>query len=125
MTTSPVQNTQKNNTSSGWGWVVLAGLFEMGFTYALKMWQHNDNYGAMFLVCAIVSFECLSQSLKTLPISLAYAVWTGIGSVGTVILGILLFGESLSPVRILLLLVLIGAILGLKLVDGRGKAEAQ
>ena len=88
MTTQPVQDTQKK-TGSGWGWVLLAGLFEVGFTYALKMWQHNENYGALFLVCAILSFECLSRSLRTLPVSLAYAVWTGIGAAGAANAGLM------------------------------------
>ena len=124
MTTQPVQDTPKT-AGSGWGWLLLAGLFEVGFTYALKMEQTNKSYLAMFIVCAILSFEFLAKSLKTIPVSLAYAIWTGIGSVGAVIVGILVFGEALSPVRLLLLAVLIAAILGLKLVDGREKPEAQ
>lgn len=106
---------------NGWSWVLLAGLFEVGFTYALKMEQHDKSYLGLFIVCAILSFEFLSRSLKTLPISLAYAVWTGIGSVGAVVVGIIKFGDTLSPIRLLLLTVLIGAILGLKLVGGREK----
>ena len=124
MTTPTVQEAPKK-TGSGWGWVLLAGLFEVGFTYALKMEQQDKSYLGMFIVCAVLSFEFLSRSLKTLPVSLAYAVWTGIGSVGAVIVGILKFGDTLSPVRLLLLALLIAAILGLKLVDGHGKEQAR
>lgn len=123
MTTESKQTTVQN-AGNGWGWLLLAGLFEVGFTYALKMEQQDKAYLGMFIFCAILSFEFLAKSLKSIPVSLAYAVWTGIGSVGAVMVGILKFGETLSPLRLLLLGVLIAAILGLKLVDGRGKRPA-
>lgn len=125
MTTQQLNTEGQKMGSAGWGWVLLGGLFEVGFTYALKMEQQNKAYMALFIVCAVLSFECLSQSLKTLPVSLAYAVWTGIGSVGAVIVGLFAFGDTLSPLRLALMAVLIGAILGLKLVDGRSKEQAQ
>ena len=123
MTTPPVKT--QDNSGSGWGWLVLAGLFEVGFTYALKMEQQDKSYLGLFIVCAILSFEFLSRSLKSIPVSLAYAVWTGIGSVGAVVVGLLVFNENLSPIRILLLIVLISAILGLKLADGRENQRRQ
>lgn len=111
--TAPAPQTK----NAAWGWVLLAGLFEVGFTYALKMSQHDGKYLGLFLLCAIVSFECLAQALKTLPVGLAYAVWTGIGSVGTILVGLVLFGDSLSALRLGLLTVLIGSIAGLKIVN--------
>ena len=101
--------------------MLLAGLFEVGFTYALKMEAQDRSYLAMFLVCAVISFECLSQALKSLPVGLAYAVWTGIGSVGTIALGLLRFGESASVLRLGLLAVLVGCILALKMLDDKEK----
>lgn len=104
-------------SGTGWSWVLLAGLFEVGFTYALKMEQRDPRYLPMFIVFAVISFECLARALKSLPLGTAYAVWTGIGSVGTIILGTALFGESLSPMHLALLMVLIGALVGLKLLE--------
>ena len=108
---------QARQTGGAWVWVLLAGLFEVGFTYALKMSQQDDKYLGAFLLCAVISFECLAQALKTLPVGLAYAVWTGIGSVGTILLGLLLFGDSLSALRLGLLAVLVASIVGLKVLD--------
>lgn len=99
---------------SGWIWVLLAGVFEIGFTTALKLQQQDASYGVVFLVCAVVSFSCLSRALKTVPLSTAYALWTGIGAVGTIIIGAALFHESLSPLRILLLTLLIAVLVALK-----------
>lgn len=100
---------------SGWLWVLLGGLFEIGFTTALKLSQQDPKYGIAFLICAIFSFECLSRALKTLPLGITYAIWTGIGAVGTAAVGAVFFDESLSPVRLLLLAGLIAALVGLKL----------
>lgn len=107
----------RSGAGAAWAWVALAGLFEVGFTYALKMEQHSGKYLGLFIVCAVLSFECLSRALKGLPIGLAYAVWTGIGSVGTILAGLLLFGDSLSPLRLTLLTILVGCIVGLKVTD--------
>ena len=117
----------RQTSGAAWGWVLLAGLFEVGFTYTLKMSQQDDKYLGLFLLCAVISFECLSKALKTLGVGLAYAVWTGIGavgsvvagigSVGTILLGLLLFGDSLSALRLGLLAVLVASIVGLKVLD--------
>ena len=111
--TAPAPQTK----NAAWGWVLLAGLFEVGFTYTLKMSQQDDKYLGLFLLCAVISFECLSKALKTLGVGLAYAVWTGIGAVGTILLGLLLFGDSLSALRLGLLAVLVASIVGLKVLD--------
>ena len=103
---------------AGWLWILIAGIFEVGFTFALKMQQQDERFGVLFLVCAIVSFECLSRGIKTIPLSIGYAVWTGIGSVGAVVVGITVFGDSASPVRILLVAGLIAALVALKIASG-------
>ena len=73
-----------------------------------------DNPGAM-----IASFQFLSMALKTLPMGTAYAIWTGIGAVGTAILGILLFDESRDLSRILCILLIVAGIAGLKLTSAQ------
>jgi len=100
---------------SGWTWVLLGGALEIGFTVALKLQQQDPRYGIMFLACVILSFDFLSRALKTLPLSTAYAVWTGIGSAGAVIAGAVMFHEPLSLTRIVLLTLLILALVSLKL----------
>ncbi|OLV17955.1 Quaternary ammonium compound-resistance protein SugE [Deinococcus marmoris] len=102
---------------NGWLWLALAGVFEVGFTTALKLEQQDSRYIVAFLICAVFSFEALSRAIKTIPLSVAYAVWTGIGAVGTVIVGASMFGESLSPIRMVLLTLLIAVLIGLKLAQ--------
>lgn len=104
---------------TGWSWLLLAGVLEIGFATALKLEQQDARFGLLFLVCAVLSFECLARALRQIPLSTAYAIWTGIGSIGAVAAGALLFGESLSPVRLLLLGLLIAALAGLKLATPR------
>ena len=70
-----------------------------------------------FVVFAIASFYLLTKSLTSLPLGTAYAVWTGIGAFGTAVIGILYFGEPATVGRIFFLLMLIGSIVGLKMVS--------
>lgn len=107
---------------SGWAWLVLAGVFEIGMTTALKLEQSDSRFLAVFIVCAIISFELLAQAIKSIPLGLAYAIWTGIGAVGTAAVGIAAFGDPLGPVRAILLAVLVAAMVGLKLVAGKPTA---
>lgn len=110
-----------------WLILVLAGLFEIGFTLSLK---YSENFTQLwpsvsFLICAGLSFGLLTRALKEIPLGTAYAVWTSIGAVGTALMGIVLFGESASAGRLALLLVMVGAVVGLKLIDGGAKAPAK
>lgn len=100
---------------TAWHWLILAGLLEIGFATALKLEQTKPYFFWVFLVCAYFSFDFLSRALKGIPLGTAYAIWTGIGSIGAVIVGATLFGESLSPARLILLALLIAALIGLKL----------
>lgn len=109
----------------GWIYLVLAGLFEIGFTLSLKL---AENFSLLwpsisFLLCAGLSFWLLTKAMADIPLGTAYAVWTGIGAFGTALMGIVLFGEPASWPRIALLLVLVATIVGLKLVSGDDKAE--
>ena len=69
----------------------------------------------------VVSFAFLSLALKTLPVGTAYAVWTGIGAVGTAVLGMVLLGESREAARVVCLVLIVAGIVGLKLVSGAAK----
>ena len=105
---------------SAWVSLVIAGLMETGWAIGLKYTEGFTRLIPTAVTLALMagSFYFLSQSLKELPIGTAYAVWTGIGAVGTVILGILLFGDSRDIARILFLMLIIAGIFGLKMVAG-------
>ncbi|GAB3654487.1 quaternary ammonium compound efflux SMR transporter SugE [Echinicola sediminis] len=99
-----------------WFILFLAGLFEVGFTTSLKMSKNFTDlkWSLLFLLCISLSFYLLNQSIKTIPMGTAYAVWTGIGAAGTLIVGIFFFEEPTHWLRIFFLLLLIGSIVGLK-----------
>lgn len=102
-----------------WFYLIIAGLFEVGFTTSLKLSENFSQKGwaAAFFVSITLSFYFLNKAIAAIPIGTAYAVWTGIGAVGTVIVGIFLFKEPSDFWRILFLFLLIGSILGLKFVS--------
>ena len=100
-----------------WIILVLAGVFEIGWAIGLKytdgvtrLWPTVGTAMAMF-----VSLALLGIAMKTLPVGTAYAVWVGVGAVGTAILGITLFGEPANIGRLLSLLLILAGIVGLKL----------
>ena len=101
-----------------WIYLVLAGLFEIGFTTSMRYlgWPLKLAPFAAFLVCSIASFWLLISAMKAIPLGTAYAVWTGIGAAGTVLAGILWYGEPATALRLVFLATLIGSIIGLKLV---------
>lgn len=105
-----------------WIILILAGLFEVAFAVCLgKAKDSTGNtmyYWYMgFFICLFISMSLLIYASKSIPIGTAYAVWTGIGAVGTVILGILLFNESASFWRLFFLSTLIISIVGLKFIS--------
>ena len=99
-----------------WLILVAAGIFEVGFTTCMKLEQQNKWFIVPFLACAAISFALLSQALESIPLGTAYAVWTGIGAVGTVLVGALAVGEKLKPATIALLGVVLAMIVGLKVL---------
>ncbi len=104
-----------------WLTLIIAGLFEVGFAFCLgKARLHTGQTAALwwagFGICLVLSMVLLYKATLTLPIGTAYAVWTGIGAVGTVILGILVFKEPVHFWRIFFLSTLILSIVGLKAV---------
>jgi len=100
-------------------YLIIAGCFEVGFTTSLKMSANFTNrfWSLMFFVCISLSFHFLNRAIQTIPIGTAYAVWTGIGAVGTVIMGIVFFKESADFWRLFFIATLIGSIIGLKVVS--------
>lgn len=105
-----------------WIILIIAGLFEVAFAACLgkaKTATGNDIYFwyAGFIITLAVSMILLIKATQTLPIGTAYAVWTGIGAVGTVTIGILVFKEPASFLRLLFITTLIGSIIGLKVVS--------
>ncbi|MEO6810791.1 MAG: quaternary ammonium compound efflux SMR transporter SugE [Isosphaeraceae bacterium] len=102
-------------------WVILivAGLFEVGWAIGLKYSQGFTRLWPSLATAAsmIVSLGLLGIALRTLPLGTGYTVWTGVGAVGTVILGIVLFGESANLPRLICVGLIVAGILGLKLVS--------
>ena len=105
-----------------WVILIIAGLFEVAFASCLgkaKEATGNDVYFwyTGFLVSLTISMLLLMKATQTLPIGTAYAVWTGIGAVGTVLMGIFFFKDPASFWRIFFIFTLIGSIIGLKAVS--------
>lgn len=105
-----------------WIILIIAGLFEVGFASCLgkvKETSGNEMYWWFggFLACLTISMLLLIKATETLPIGTAYAVWTGIGAVGTVLMGILVFKDPLTFWRIFFICTLIGSVIGLKAVS--------
>jgi quaternary ammonium compound-resistance protein SugE len=102
-----------------WILLVLAGLLEVGWAIGLKytegftrLWPTLGTVSAM-----VISMGLLGVAMKQLPVGTAYAVWVGVGAVGTAVLGIVLFAESASPGRLISLALIVAGIIGLKLAS--------
>jgi len=101
-----------------WIYLAFAGLFEIGWAIGLK---YTDGFTrpmptVLTVGSMVISLGLLGLALKTLPVGTAYAIWTGIGTVGTVALGIVLFGESANAIRLACIALIVAGILGLKAV---------
>ncbi|MEJ4090104.1 multidrug efflux SMR transporter [Galbibacter orientalis] len=105
-----------------WILLIIAGLFEVGFATCLGKAKNSTGNEASywylgFLVCLTISMLLLMKATQTLPIGTAYAVWTGIGAVGTVLAGIFLFNEPVDFWRLFFISTLIISLVGLKFVS--------
>ncbi|MFA5620099.1 MAG: multidrug efflux SMR transporter [Weeksellaceae bacterium] len=104
-----------------WIILIIAGIFETGFAFCLGKAKESSGmesyywYGGFF-ICLIISMLLLIKATQSLPIGTAYAVWTGIGAVGTVLAGIFFFNEPTSFWRVFFIFTLIISIVGLKFV---------
>jgi len=105
-----------------WIFVIIAGIFEVGFATCLGKARISTGttawwwYGG-FAVCLVISMYLLMKATESIPLGTAYAVWTGIGAVGTVLAGIFIFGEPADFWRMFFITLLIGSIIGLKAVS--------
>ena len=104
-----------------WIVLVIAGFFEAGFAFCLGKMKGLSGieyylWGVGFLICLAISMVLLAKAVHTIPIGTAYPVWTGIGAVSTVGLGIIFFHEPISFARIFFVTTLIASIVGLKMV---------
>jgi quaternary ammonium compound-resistance protein SugE len=105
-----------------WIYLIVAGLLEVGWAIGLK---YSEGFTRLWpsvatLVAMVISIGLLALAAKQLPIGTAYAVWTGIGAVGAVILGIALFNDPATPIRLVCVGLILFGIIGLKLTAGAG-----
>lgn len=102
-----------------WLYLLIAGLFEISWAIGLKF-SHGFTQiipSIITVICMILSFYFLAVALKNLPLGTAYAIWTGIGTLGTVILGIILFKEPCTAMRLICISLILSGITGLKLLS--------
>ncbi len=102
---------------SKWIYLLLAGLFEIVFALGLK---HTEGFTRLWpsvwtMSAAAISLWLLTQALREIPVGTAYAIWTGVGAAGVALMGMLAFGESASPARLLCLTLILAGVVGLKL----------
>ncbi len=100
-----------------WAILVTAGLFEIGWAIGLK---YTEGFTRLWptvgtVLAMVISLGLLGMAMKSLPVGTAYAVWVGVGAVGTAILGIVLFEEQANPARLFSLALILAGIVGLKL----------
>ncbi len=103
-----------------WFFLLLAGIFEIVWAISLKYAEGFSKLwpSVITIIGMAISIYFLAIALKTLPIGVAYSIWTGIGAVGTVILGMILFDESKEVLKIVFILMIVAGIVGLKLITG-------
>ncbi|MBA5876269.1 MAG: quaternary ammonium compound efflux SMR transporter SugE [Nitrospira sp. CR1.2] len=99
-----------------WTFLVIAGLLEVCWAIGLKYTEGFSRFWptAITLVAMAASFGCLAQALKSIPLGTGYAVWTGIGAAGTAVLGMVIFAETVSLIKLASLLCILLGIIGLK-----------
>jgi quaternary ammonium compound-resistance protein SugE len=102
-----------------WIYLIIAGLFETVWAVALKYSESFTKFwpSVITVIAMALSIYLLAIALKSLPLGTAYAIWTGIGALGAVLYGILIFGESRSMIRIIFLIMILGGIVGLKVTS--------
>jgi quaternary ammonium compound-resistance protein SugE len=102
-----------------WIYLISAGLFEVAFTTCLKLSNNFSHrwWSVGFFISITLSFFLLNKAVQTIPLGTGYAVWTGIGAVGTALVGIFFFNEPAFFWRVFFITLLIGSIIGLKFVS--------
>lgn len=107
-----------SSNSFNWSLLIIAGVFEVIWAIFLKNSKGLTVLipSLLFLITLFISMWLLSISLKSIPMSIAYPVWTGIGAVGSVIFGVVLFGEAVNPAKLVFLFLILLGVVGLKVV---------
>ena len=105
-----------------WILLIIAGLFEVAFTFCLGKAKETEGtymylWYSGFILCTFISMFLLTKATQTLPLGTAYAIWTGIGAVGTAIIGFFIFKEAMTFWRLFFITTLIGSVIGLKFVS--------
>lgn len=105
-----------------WTFVIIGALFEVGWVIGLK---HADSFltWSLTIIAIVVSFALLIKATSTLPVGTAYAVFVGLGTTGTVLMDMAIFGESFQLAKIALIAMLLIGVIGLKMVTGDAKPE--
>jgi len=103
-----------------WLWLVIAGLFEVVWASTMKLSVGFTKLGFTLLTILgmLASFLLLAKATKTLSLSIAYPVWTGIGAVGAILVGVIVFGDKLSPITWVFVILLLISIIGIKVTTG-------
>lgn len=103
-----------------WIYLIIAGFFEVSFTTTLRFVDGFKNLPATvaFLTAVFLSLYFLETAARSIPLGTAYAIWTAIGAIGTVVIGMIWFGEPATIIRGLLILGIVGFTIGLKLTSG-------
>ncbi|MDF8369297.1 multidrug efflux SMR transporter [Weissella paramesenteroides] len=103
-----------------WFYLILAGLFEVVWSSTMKLSEGftQISWTMLTVIGMIASFGFLALSLKHLPLSLAYPIWTGVGAVGSIIVGVFLFGDKVSTLTWLFIILLVIGIIGIKVTSG-------
>ncbi len=114
-----------STAAAAWTYLIVAGLFETGWAIGLKYTNGFSRlWPSVWTVAAMIaSFALLSIALKTIPVGTGYAVWTGIGAVGTALLGMVLFDEPRTGPRLVCIVLIVAGIVGLKLFSPPTAAE--
>lgn len=104
---------------SAWTYLILAGILEVGFASMIKQTENFTKLAPtlIFVIFAVASFYSLTKAVESIPIGTAYAIWTGIGAFGTILIGIFLYNEPAGMLRMFFLFTLVASIVGLKLVS--------
>jgi quaternary ammonium compound-resistance protein SugE len=115
-----MNNHAGEKTAIAWLYLIVAGVLEVLWAIGLKYSDGFSRLGpsALTIITMIASFFCLAQAVRTIPIGTGYAIWTGIGAVGTALLGMALFAESTAPARLACMTLVILGVIGLKLTSG-------
>lgn len=102
-----------------WIYLFIAAVFEVSWAIGLKYSEGLSKFipSVLTIIAMLLSFGFLSLAVKHLPIGTAYSIWTGFGTVGTVILGMILFGEQVTPLRISFIILIVIGIIGLRITQ--------